>query len=134
MRIANEYMHQKVVVQGFRDANGFGRPVDVGPNVFSVAGPDDQQHSVHCQFITERGILACSCDASRVRNSWWWRCWFRWMEVRVRPQKGEARIPWPIAGPDGDPWVPGVDFNDDRQQVPAPAPERPPTGRHRALV
>lgn len=108
----------------YRDEEGFGRPVEVEPRVMSVVGPDDLDHASGCEFILTRGILPCSCDATRRRFSdrdpsqpkgWWWKCWFRWQEVRVRNQpRNSGPLPWPVRGPDGDPWVPGIDFNDGR--------------------
>lgn len=108
--------------RGWRDENGFGRPVEVEAAVYAVTGADDEQHAVACDFIEYSGILPCSCDAmrgrhrrdeSRVGKSWWFRCWIRWQEVRVYPgQRRERIVPWPVHGPDGEPWVPGVDFND----------------------
>lgn len=105
------------------DAEGFGRPVEVQEAIYSVIGPDNLDHAVRCEFITERGILPCSCDQTRTRisnrpdlvgKSWWWKCWFRWQEVRCQNSPRPDRLPWPVSGPDGDPWVPGIDFNDGR--------------------
>lgn len=95
---------------GYRDPYGFGRPVEQGERTYSVVGPDDCDHAMTCEFIAHRGVLPCSCDATRKRfeESGWWEGWLRWSEYRVRPE----RVKWPVPGPDGDPWIPGVDFND----------------------
>lgn len=100
-----------------RDEEGFGRSVQVTPAVFSAKGPDEEDHSSGCDFILHKGITPCSCDATRMRYSWWWQCWFRWQEIRVRNQpRNSGPLPWPVVGPDGDPWVPGIDFNDGRSE------------------
>lgn len=106
----------------WRDSTGFGRAVQVEPAVYSVRGPDDLDHARACDFIIHRGITPCSCDASRRRVrgrpdlvgvSWWWQCWFRWQEARVQNiLRQPERIPWPVHGPDGEPWIPGIDFDD----------------------
>lgn len=109
----------------FRDSEGFGRPVQVEPAVYSVTGPDGMGHAQLCRFIASKGILPCSCDATRraihdrpdlVSHSWWYRCWFRWQEVRCSALLRPAPLPWPVHGPDGDPWVPGIDFHDGRDE------------------
>ena len=106
----------------YRDEEGFGRPVEATRAVYSVKGPDDLDHAMRCDFIIHKGITPCSCDATRRRIvpgggslSWWWQCWFRWQEVRVRNQpRPSGPLPWPVHGPDDTPWVPGIDFNDGR--------------------
>lgn len=127
-------------INSWRNPEGFGRPVEVSPDVFSVAGPDDLEHAVPCDFIVERGILPCSCDATRKRYSWWWKCWFRWQEVRVMNQaRPSYRIKWPVHGPDHEPWVPGVDYDDTQDAEgwpakPALLADAPGRGRRRAAV
>ena len=104
----------------WRNSEGFGRPQEVGHGTFSVVGPDEQDHAITCDFYRDKGILPCSCDATRRRNSWWWKCWMRWQLARVsrhRSVEPRDRVPWPIVGPDGDPWVPGLDFNNDEEGV-----------------
>lgn len=103
----------------WRDPAGFGRAVEVSPGVWSTVGPDDEDHASGCEFIRTLGLLPCSCDATRARipgrgmsRSWWYRCWFRWQECRVSPWETRNRVPWPVKGPDGDPWVEGVDYQD----------------------
>lgn len=98
----------------YRDGQGFGRPEQVSPAVYSVKGPDDLDHASGCDFILHRGITPCNCDATRKRFSWWWQCWFRWQEVRCQNSPRPDRLPWPVRGPDEVPWVPGIDFNDGR--------------------
>jgi hypothetical protein len=100
----------------WRNLEGFGRPAEVSPRTFSVTGPDEQDHAVACAFITKQGILPCSCDATRKEFSWWWKCWLRWQYARVMRHHSthpQDRVPWPVEGPDKDPWVPGIDFNND---------------------
>jgi hypothetical protein len=100
----------------WRDSTGFGRPEDIGHNTWSQVGPDDEDHAVGCMFIMRRGILPCSCDATRRERSEWWKRWLRWQEARVMPSNRANRTKWPVTGPDGDPWVPGVDFNDEEEE------------------
>lgn len=105
----------------YRDREGFGRPEENSRNVFSVVGPDDADHSINCSFYQHRGLLPCNCDASRGEFSFWWKCWMRWQKARVeryawRASARVARMPWPVMGPDRDPWIPGVDFNDTNNE------------------
>lgn len=97
----------------WRDREGFGRDKEVSPGVWSAVGPDEQDHSIHCAFITLRGILPCECDATRRRFSEWHHQWLRWATVRTYTSRTSPLVKWPVQGPDGDWWVPGVDFNDD---------------------
>jgi hypothetical protein len=100
----------------WRDLEGFGRPEEVEPQTFNVVGPDNEDHAPGCMFNMHEGILPCSCDATRVEYSWWWKCWLRWQKARVSRHHSVAprdRMPWPVKGPDGDPWIPGIDFNDE---------------------
>lgn len=113
----------------WRDDQGFSinKETEPGSRVYFTMGPDDLSHALYCEFVQERGNLACSCDASRglhpgdSRRSWWYRCWLRWMGARVRPEEKRRRVPWPVEGPDGDPWVEGVDFTGDDELTPGPA-------------
>jgi hypothetical protein len=90
---------------------------------FNVVGPDNEDHAVACNFIEHKGILPCSCDATRRRfgldehgkRTYWFQRWLRWQKARVANYETKRPMPWPITGPDGDPWVPGIDFNDDEQ-------------------
>lgn len=100
----------------------------------NAVGLDGLDHSPGCMFIILDGIEPCSCDATRKQFSerdpsqpkgWWHRCWESWMRVRVSPSwwaRSDGKQPkWPIMGPGGpeeEPWVPGVDFDD--------SPETPP--------
>jgi len=104
----------------WRNLEGFGRQKEVSPGTFSVVGPDDLDHALACDFIVRQGILPCSCDATRREFSWWWKCWLRWQKARVSRHRSVAprnRVPWPIVGPDDEPWVPGLDFNNDEEGV-----------------
>lgn len=115
----------------YRDSAGFGRPVQATPAVFSVKGPDDLDHAMGCDFIRHKGITPCSCDATRSRIvpgggslSWWWQCWFRWQEARVaNVLRQPERVPWPVKGPDDDPWIGGIDFDDGPAAWPDPEEE-----------
>ena len=98
----------------YRDREGFGRAEEIHDGTFSVVGPDDQDHAVACDFIRDKGILPCSCDATRRQFSWWWKCWLRWQHARVSRYTWRDcpdRVLWPIMGPDREPWISGVDFN-----------------------
>lgn len=98
----------------WRDTEGFGRPVEVQPPVMSVTGPDNEGHAEGCDFYTRRGILPCSCDFTRLKGSWWYTCWLRWLEARVSQHAREvplAPVPWPIKGPDEGAWIQGIDFD-----------------------
>lgn len=97
----------------WRDAEGFGRDVQVSPGVWSAIGPDDEDHAIACEFITTKGVLPCNCDQTRKKHTEWWRRWLRWQQVRVHNHRAVRPIQWPVTGPDGYPWVPGVDFNDN---------------------
>ena len=106
----------------YRDSEGFGRDIQVSPGVWSVKGPDNEDHAVGCAFIVQRGVLPCSCDATRKRFgrdhennlTRWFERWLRWQKARsANILRDSWPLKWPITGPDGDPWVPGVDFNDD---------------------
>jgi hypothetical protein len=102
----------------WRNREGFGRPQEVNPGTWSVVGPDEQDHALSCDFIHHQGLLPCSCDATRRRFSWWWKCWLRWQIARVSRHHSvepRDRVPWPIVGPDQEPWVPGLDFNNDEE-------------------
>lgn len=102
----------------WRDSEGFGRAVEVEPRVWSAKGPDNEDHAARCSFIFYRGILPCSCDATRKRHSDWWHRWMRWQQARsANIIRHQWPLKWPVDGPDGDPWVPGVDFNDDEVQA-----------------
>lgn len=108
----------------WRDTWGFSRATETEPGsgVFFVIGADDLSHAVFCDFVQERGVLACSCDATRrPERSWWRRCWLQWMNARVSPYERRHRVPWPILGPDGEPWVEGRDFTGDAELTPGPA-------------
>lgn len=108
----------------WRDPEGFGRNIEVSPDVWSAKGPDDEDHSIHCSFIYLRGILPCDCDATRKRfgvdhtgqQTRWYPRWMRWQTVRSSGLRHQRPIEWPVTGPDGEPWVPGVDFNDGRSE------------------
>lgn len=100
----------------WRDIEGFGRIQYVEERVAFVTGPDEEDHASGCMFIVHAGILPCSCDATRNEYSWWWKCWLRWQKARVNRYHSTSardRVPWPIKGPDNDPWIAGVDFNDN---------------------
>lgn len=111
----------------YRDDAGFSRSAEThaGSGVWYAIGPDDLSHFPQCDFIRRRGILPCSCDATRREYpqpaagaarrvaSWWYRCWFRWQEARVSPYESRLRVPWPVQGPDEEPWVEGVDYSND---------------------
>lgn len=104
------------MADNWRDTEGFGRDIEVSPGTWSAKGPDDEDHAIHCDFIKHKGILPCSCDFTRRVMTWWWQCWLRWQKARVNRYHSTAardRVPWPIKGPDGDPWVAGIDYNDD---------------------
>jgi hypothetical protein len=112
----------------WRDSEGFGRDIQVSPGVWSVKGPDNEDHAVGCAFIVQRGILPCSCDATRKRFgrdhkanlTHWFERWLRWQKARSVAYATQRPMPWPVTGPDGDPWVPGIDFNDDETPTHAP--------------
>jgi hypothetical protein len=97
----------------YRDYEGFGKPVEVEPRVWSSKGPDNEDHATGCTFIAVRGILPCTCDATRKEYSEWWKRWLRWQGARSVAYETMRPMPWPITGPDGEPWVPGIDFNDE---------------------
>jgi len=107
----------------WRDSEGFGRSVEVEPRVWSVVGPDNEDHAPGCMFIYKRGVLPCSCDATRKQYgkdqhgeyTHWHKRWVRWQKARVANYVTKRPMPWPVTGPDGDPWVPGVDFNDEEE-------------------
>lgn len=101
----------------YRDSEGFGRPVEVEHRVWSVKGPDNEDHAQGCMFIQRKGILPCSCDATRKEYMLWWYRWLRWQQARVSPANVERPIKWPVAGPNGsgEQWIPGIDFNDEPQ-------------------
>lgn len=117
---------EAVLANIYRDGAGFSRRTETwaGSGTWYAIGPDDCSHSIHCDFIRRRGILPCNCDATREEYpqpaagvdgrpaSWWYRCWFRWQEVRVSPYEHRERVPWPVQGPDEEPWVEGQDFDD----------------------
>lgn len=104
----------------WRDTEGFGRPVEVEPRVWSQIGPDDEDHGINCEFIWHKGILPCTCDATRKPfgkdvngdRTYWYQKWLRWAAVRAYHSRTSPLVKWPVEGPDGDWWVPGVDFND----------------------
>lgn len=108
-------------IDTWRDSEGFGRDVEVEPRVWSVKGPDNEDHAVGCAFIVQRGILPCSCDATRKRfgkdehgePTRWFERWVRWQKARSVAYATNRPMKWPVTGPDGEPWVPGVDFNDE---------------------
>lgn len=105
----------------WRDSEGFGRDIEVSPGVWSTIGPDNEGHAIHCEFISNKGILPCSCDATRKmfgkdhegNHTHWLERWARWQKARVANYVTVRPMPWPVTGPDGDPWVPGIDFNDE---------------------
>lgn len=104
----------------WRSPEGFGRPQEFEHGTWSQIGPDNEDHAIHCGFIVQRGILPCDCDATRKRfaqtsegKGIWYSRWLRWQIARVSPVQFPRPIKWPVTGPDGEPWVPGVDFNDD---------------------
>jgi len=97
----------------WRDSEGFGRDIEVSPGTWSAKGPDNEDHAIHCLFIAHKGILPCTCDATRKEFSQWWKRWLRWQKARSVYYVTQRPMPWPITGPDGDPWVPGIDFNDE---------------------
>ena len=102
------------MADGWRDREGFGRPVEVSTNVYSVKGPDDADHARNCEFIWHNGLLPCNCDATRGKHSWWWRCWMRWQTARISRHlsvEPQDRVPWPIKGPDDEAWIQGIDFD-----------------------
>lgn len=100
----------------------------------NAVGLDGLDHSPGCMFIILDGIEPCSCDATRKQFSerdpsqpkgWWYRCWERWMRVRVSPEwwaRSDGQQPkWPVEGPHGQeegPWVPGVDYDDSPETSP----------------
>lgn len=106
----------------YRDREGFGRPEHVGEGTWSQVGPDEEDHAIHCTFIARRGIMPCSCDATRRQfgkdqhgeRTLWFERWARWQMARsANILREQWPLKWPVKGPDGEPWVPGVDFNDD---------------------
>ena len=109
----------------WRDSEGFGRDIEVSPGTWSAKGPDNEDHAIHCGFIVWRGIVPCGCDATRKEfgrdhegnRTYWFQRWLRWQKARSVAYATQRPMPWPITGPDGDPWVPGIDFNED------PAPQ-----------
>jgi hypothetical protein len=104
----------------WRNREGFGRPEEVSPGTWSVVGPDDMDHAVNCSFIRYHGVACCDCDATRRAYSWWYKSWLRWQIARVSRHhmvEPKDRVPWPIQGPDGEPWVPGLDYNNDEEGV-----------------
>lgn len=97
--------------------------------VISVRCIDREDHASGCDFALNDGVLPCSCDATRKRGSWWSTCWLEWNKIRVSPGSDihyrthtpdgypttdgyHSQLPWPVKGPDGDPWIPGRDFDD----------------------
>ena len=105
----------------WRNAEGFGRPEEIGPDVWSAVGPDSEDHSIHCSFIYRQGILPCDCDATRSRfattaegKGIWYQRWVRWQTARSSRFRTGKLIKWPVTGPDGDAWIPGIDFHDDK--------------------
>lgn len=104
----------------WRDPEGFGRDVEVEPRVWSAIGPDNEDHAINCEFIDYRGILPCTCDATRKRfgkdengeRTYWLEQWLCWATARARYTRDSPLVKWPVEGPDGDWWVPGIDFND----------------------
>ena len=97
----------------WRDTEGFGRAVEVEPRVWSIIGPDEQDHALGCMFIEKVGVLPCSCDYTRRTFTDWYHQWLRWATVRTYYYRDSPLLKWPIEGPDGDWWVPGIDFNND---------------------
>lgn len=97
----------------WRNFEGFGRGIEVSPGVWSTVGADEEDHARLCEFITTGGVLPCNCDYTRRKHTEWWNRWLRWQRVRCENRTAERPLKWPVTGPDGYPWVPGVDFNDD---------------------
>ena len=104
----------------WRNSEGFGRSIEVEPRVWSCVGADGEDHAIGCEFIVHQGILPCSCDATRRRfgvdhegrRTKWFDRWLRWEDARSHLYHEERPIKWPVTGPDGDAWIPGIDFND----------------------
>ena len=103
------------MTEGWRDREGFGRPVEVVPAVYSTKGPDDLDHAAECEFISSEGILRCNCDATRGMYSQWGMYWRRWQRARINRHhtlQPQDRVPWPVMGPDGTAWIAGIDYDD----------------------
>jgi len=107
------------VRDSWRDSEGFGREVQVGQGTWSTVGPDNEDHAIHCGFIVYRGVLPCDCDATRKQfaqtpegKGIWYSRWLRWAAVRTYTSRTEPLVKWPVTGPDGEPWVPGIDFTE----------------------
>ena len=91
---------------------GFSVPQVASPAVYFVKGPDNENHSLGCDFYIHDGVVPCSCDATRHHRSTWWNYWLVWAKHRSSGIHHKKPVKWPVHGPDGTPWIPGVDFDD----------------------
>lgn len=93
--------------------NLFSQPQVSSPAVYYVTGPDNESHSLGCDFYIHEGVVPCTCDATRRPHSTWWNYWLVWAKHRANCVNCcAAPIKWPVRGPDDTPWIPGVDFDD----------------------
>lgn len=100
----------------WRDSWGFTRPEGSDRTAWSINGPDGEDHSLGCMFVQKKGAQECTCDRTRRFPSEWVKrhtVWVQTMMWNTVPEGMSKPFKWPVTGPDGDPWVPGVDFNDD---------------------
>lgn len=100
----------------WRDSKGWSREEQVQHRTYSVNGPDGEDHSINCLFYARYGASPCSCDASRLEGSVWFQKYIAWLKAMMWSQSTAAKpFAWPVEGPDGDMWVPEVDFNTSQE-------------------
>lgn len=80
--------------------------------VLQQVGLDNMQHDFTCRFITENGVLPCSCRRAFAPESEWWFAWKRWSAVRVNPgwwARHREGPDWPIQVTQYSCWISGWD-------------------------
>lgn len=100
----------------WRNHRGFTRDIKDPSGAWFVNGPDGEDHALGCMFVLRACVMPCTCDATRRFGSGWHTSWERWMEVMLWntiPEGMTKPFKWPVDGPDGEPWIPGIDFNDE---------------------